>query len=217
MEVSEKAPKYTSEELKQMLEKQEAAERRELEKKRATYESNKHQLVEALVAKASKIQMELKDFKSECVFSLNEFYKLLKAYGDVRKSNKGTFTIESEDKEMSVSYERHATFGFNELGEAAADKIKEFLEGTVKKRDARSYKIIMNLLDKTSNDEYDPRSIHKLYKLENQKEFQDERFLSAIALFKEAYVERNTAYYVRFSVRNEEGKLEALNLNWSSI
>jgi hypothetical protein len=208
----------STEELEALLEKKKKAEKRELEKKRTDYEKEKDNLVFMLSAKAFEINEELVDFKEIATERLNDFYGLLKKYGDVRNSNKGTFEITNKEGDLKVQYNHNKTFGFNEKGAIAAEKLKEWLSLFVKKADKDLHDFFISLLDKNAKDEYDPRNINKIYKYENRGgKFDHELFQGSVKLFKEAYVEKESSYYIRFYKKDEEGKWHSINLNWSSI
>lgn len=205
----------STEQLEAALKAKKDQEKKEREERRKAYEVHKDKLVVSLVDNADYYHRELLEFKMLATKRLNAFYERLKEYGDIPESNKGSFSIQNAEGTKKVEYNRNAVFGFDERSVAAEAKLKEWLGATIKKRDKETYDLIMGLLDKSKNDEYDPRNIAKLYKFENR--FDHPLFQEAIALFKESYREMSTNFYIRFFEKDGEGKWQNVQLNWSAI
>lgn len=206
----------STEELEQALAKRKAAEVAALEKERKLYEARRETLISAASTMAKDLSDQLTQFKADVFKGVTAFYEQMKEYGDVKTSNKGNFSILSEDKRFKMEVTRNKQFGFDERGNQAEELIKEFLEDKTKKGDKEAYQLISTLLEREQKSgKFDPRNIHKLYQYEHK--FKDDRFARAIKLFKEAYTEQKTCQYVRFYEMNENGKYEAIALNFSSI
>ncbi len=201
--------------LEKALEKKKADERKAELKAQADYQKAKFELVEELFQRATNIHSQMAVFKSEATGKLNDFYEKLKAYGDVRDNNKGSFTIWNEDNTQGVEYCNHRVFSYDERAIPAAEKIKQYLEQTVKKRDKRAYEMISKLLEKSRNQDYDPNNIQKLYGME--KEIGHPLFTAGVEGFKEAWTEKSTSHYIRFYKVDAEGEKVSIQLNWSSI
>lgn len=206
---------FPTELLEQVLENKKKAERKEAIKKKEAYEKEKYDLVEDLFSDALELNIEMTEFKAEATTRLNNFYKRLQEYGGVRADNKGSFTIWNQDNTRGVEYCNHRVFGYDERAIAAAEKIRRWLETTVKKRSLEDYKFISKLLEKSRNQDYDPNNIQKLYSME--KEVGHPLFTAGVEGFKEAWTEHSTAHYIRFYQKDAEGKKTTVQLNWSAI
>jgi hypothetical protein len=219
-ETIEKAPEFDlssipADVLERALEQKKEKERKAAVKAKEAYETSKFNLVEALFANAVSIHMDMVEFKREATEKLNDFYEQLKEYGDVRSDNKGTFTIWNEENTHGVEYCNHRVFSYDERAIPAAQKIKQWLEQTVKKRDKKAYNMISKLLEKSRNEDYDPNNIAKLYSME--KEIGHPLFTAGVEGFKEAWTEKSTKHYIRFHQVDAEGEKLTVQLNWSNI
>lgn len=201
--------------LAKALEKKKEDERKAAIKAKEAYEKDKFNLVEDLFSVAVGINIDLVEFKTDATKKLNDFYERLKKYGDVRSDNKGSFTIWNEDNTKGIEYCNHRVFGYDERAIPAAEKIRQFLEQTVKKRDKKAYDMISKLLEKSRNQDYDPNNIQKLYSME--KEIGHPLFSAGVEGFKEAWTEKSTSHYIRFYQVDAEGERHTIQLNWSAI
>lgn len=206
----------STDQLEKLLQKRKAKEAKELEAKRKEYENNRELLIKSSMTIAQRIHDDMKSFKQDLFKGVENFYDLMKEYGDVKKMNKGNFSIKSHDGQFKLEVSKNITFAFDERGDQAETLVKEFLQDKIKKNDKVAYELITSLLERDKKSgKFDPRNIHKLYAYETK--FQDERFQKAMRLFKEAYTEQKTCQYVRFFQMNDNGKYEAIGLNFSSI
>lgn len=205
----------TLEQIEELAEKKRKKMKADLEKGRIKYEEDKDHLIHQQILVARHINASLMEFKKGASEALSKFYHRMMEYGGVKKGNKGSFQIETSDDNMRIVYSRNVTFGFDERGDIAAEKIKMWVETMVKKKDKDFYNFVISLLDKSKQDGYDPRNIHKLYKFENK--FDHQLYQEGIALFKEAYKEMSSTYYIRYFEKDKEGKWQSIQLNWSAI
>lgn len=201
--------------LERALEKRKTDQRKAEIKAKEMYEKDRNDMVEKLSQRAVNINAQMAVFKSDATADLNAFYERMKEYGGIKSDHKGSFTIWDAEKTKAVEYCNHKVYGYNEHGAAAAAKINEYLEQTVKKRDQKAYKMISALLAKSRNDDYDPNNIQKLYTME--KEIGHPLFTAGVELFKEAWTEKSTSHYIRFYQVNSEGEKVNVQLNWSSL
>lgn len=205
----------TIEELEEQIAKKKAKKQKELEKTRHEYEKRKQELIDNHIDLAINQCTALLRFKEKATKDLNDFYQQLMEYGGVNKGNKGSFKIINKEGTKKVEYSRNVIFGYDEKGEIAAQKIRAWLSEKVKKLDKESHGFFLGLLEKSKDDGYDPRNIAKFYKYEN--EIKHPLFQEGVKLFKEAYKEQKTNFYIRYFETDSEGKWQPINLNWSSI
>ncbi|RKE02334.1 DUF3164 family protein [Marinifilum flexuosum] len=206
----------SKEELKAELERREAKEKKDAEKAKQKYEGNRDDLVKKMCSAALYIHQMMKEFKSESIQKLDAFYEQAKAYGDVRSTSKGGFSLRTSDGEYKVSYDRNTQADYDERADIAEQQLREFLKHMVKKRDKDSYELITLLLERGKSGKFNPANINQLIKEENR--FNDPRWVKAIQLFKESHEVRLIAYSVSFYTKNADtGKDEVIKLSLPSI
>lgn len=208
----EQLDKLSTQELQELLEQRKKDEKAVKERERKQYELKRDRLVNRQLQRAKRLSSLLEEFKSKSFDDLEDFNKDMLSYGDYKKDGKGNFTIKNEDSTQKIEFSRQPKFEFDERAAIAEQHIKDFLSDMVKKKDLKIYNIITSLLEKR-NKQYDPRLISKLY----QHEFEDERWVKGIKLFKESYRETGSRFYVRFYEQNENGEWNSVNLNFSSL
>lgn len=205
----------TDEELDRMLQDRKKKKQREDAAKRKAYEAAREELVIKQVNNALIAQDALREHKSNVFNELVEFATKMNEYGDIKGNSKGGFAIRSADDTHKVTYSQQVIKGFDERADLAEKKLVEFLESFIKSRNKKAYKLVMSLLERTTNGEFDVNMINRLYKMEG--DFDQPLWVEAIGLFKEAYTEQKTVQYVNFYKRDEHGKWANITLNFSAI
>lgn len=206
----------TSDELKLLTKAKREAEAKQEATRKQKYVKLREEVIQMLISKSEEIEDDLKDFKKFAFVQLDDFYKKMIEYGEVSENNKGSFSLKSEDGNMKVEYAVQMTKEFNELADLASDHMRNFLSSYVKKKDLHTYELILGLLEKKGkNNSFDIALIGRLFQMEHK--FTDPEWKKAIDLFREAYVETNSAKYIRFYKRNETGQWQNINLNLASV
>ncbi len=205
----------TAAELKELLrdtQRREAALKAKKEKK---YQEVKNQLVNELVHNALGIQEILLEFKKKGFERLKEHYELMKEFGEVKSDSKGNFHLKTEDGEYKLEFSNHMIKEFDERAELAAQHLEDFLLTLIKKNDTSIYEYLKGVTEK-KNDKFDIKLVGRLFKMEDK--FDHPSWRKAIELFKAAYVEVDSAQYIRFSKQNAQtGAYENINLNFASV
>jgi hypothetical protein len=208
--------KLSKEELIAHVAKMEKAEHEEKIRKQKQYEEMREQSVVGMCNVAIRHSEELAMFKHMAFDTMNQFYTMMIKYGNVQNDAKGNFTIYSNDKRFKVLFCKNVAKGFDERGNLAESKLKEFLESFVKKRDLASYDIIICLLERNKvSGDFDAGLIGRLFQLEDK--FDHPLWKEAISLFKESYTERSSTEYIRFYKMNETGGYDIIPLSFSNI
>lgn len=191
--------------LQEQLKQRERDKQLELQQKRRAYESEKDKLVEDFVTRARHVSNEIAQLKSDAIQAFEEFRLKMLEYGDLRggEKNKGSFQLRDSSDQFQVSVRNAVSKAFDERAELAEQHLKQFLESFVRKRDTKLYKMIMTLLERNEKTgKLDISNIQRIYKMEH--DFDDENWLKAVQLFKEAYQERTQKTYIQFSVKTEQ-------------
>jgi hypothetical protein len=205
----------TNEELDQLVKDRQRKAKADKVKKELAYQAAKNELVNKLVHNAQGLSDLLKEFKDQAFDQLNGHYQRMKEYGDVKEGHKGNFQLKSEDGEFKVEFTNQIIKEFDERADMAAEHLNEFLLSHVKKRSKADYNMIKTFIEK-KNDKFDVSLVGRLYQMEDN--YEDQLWKKAIELFRVAYVEVGSAYYVRFFKRNDQsGQWEAINLNFASV
>lgn len=205
----------TADQLEQLLAKKRKEEAAEREAKRQAYETSRDDMVQAAVTLAERLSNDLATFKLDVFGRFQQLYILMMAYGDVRRDSRGSFTVKTTDGNLKVEVDHQRIFSFDERAIAAAQLVRDFLADKVKKKDQKTYDLIVDLLEKDKQGNFDPRKIQLLYK--HEPRMQDDRFTQACDLFRESYTEDRTAQYIRFYRKDESGKYRPISLNFSSL
>lgn len=202
-------------ELEEQLQKKKERERKELERKKKQYEEATNERTKNLVGKAIELKSALEAFKEICVQELDQQRELIQEYGSLRSNSKGGFSIENADGTARIKHPYRSIGVWDERATKAVELLKGFLHDTVKKRDKDAYEIIISLLEKNKDGQFEYSRIQTLYKYEDR--FDDKRWKEAIRLLKESYKITSSKYDIYFQIRNGQGKWQTLNLNFASL
>ncbi|MBL6448548.1 DUF3164 family protein [Fulvivirga sp. 29W222] len=212
---TEELDQLTDDQLEQLLEKRRKTKQRKEEARRKKYEQDRENLIKDLTKEAVEISIEIKHFKRDAFNKMDQFYEVMKQYGDIKPNSKGGFSIENAEGTLKIKYSSQTRKGFDERADMAEQKLKSFLERFVKVRAKETYKLVLQLLERTHSGDFDDKLIMKLWNMEN--DFDDEDWREAIKLFKESYNPKETTRYINFYQRNDKGQWELINLNFASI
>jgi hypothetical protein len=216
MSTSEAIAGMSVDELKKALAEKEGAQKAEQTKKRNNYEKRREGMLNHLGAKAIKLSNLMEELKAQSFEELAGFREQMIEYGDLRggEKNKGSFEIKNE--KFKVQFATQVVKRFDERASMAEAKMNTFLTGFVKARDRKLFNMISGLLRrKEDTGEFDIDLINRLYSMEDQ--FEDQDWLDAIRLFKEAYSPVGTAQYVRFYKALANGGYEAIVLDFAKV
>jgi hypothetical protein len=206
----------STQDLEALLKEKKANEAAESAKKRNNYEHERDVLINLLGSEAAHAHIVLRELKRLAMLRLKDFRTRMLEYGDIKggEKNKGNFQIENEN--FKILFSTQVRKKFDERSETAEEHLKLFLNSFVKKRDQKLHKFIMGLMERNSKTgDLDIDNINRLYAMEN--DFDDENWKKAIVLFKESYNPTETAEYVRFYKKNENGGWDLINLQFSGV
>ena len=205
----------TNEQLQAELERRKSVEKEAEKERKKVYEANRNNLVTELVHEASDIYAQMAIFKIKAVEKLEEFYEEAKEYGNVKKSSKGGFSLRSADGDLMVKLVRNTKSYYDERANTAEDLIREFITDMVKKKDVAAFNLIMALLERGKNNEFNPANIATLIK--KKDDFKDARWQRAIKLFEEAHNTVLISMNVEFYRKDKADKDQSIVLTLASI
>lgn len=206
----------TDEQLQKALKEREKKRKAEEQRKRREYENAKDRLTKDLYHQSIGLHESLSKFKQYAFEAMGHFYARMLEYGDLKEDNQGSFSIQSEDGTIMIKRDMHRNWYFDEKADLAEKHLQKFLQEFVKKRHLEVYDLITTALKRGKDGSLDPRSVHRLYEIEDR--FEHEDWVKAIQLFKEAYKEGHTSKYILIKHRkNTDENWEAIQLNFSKI
>lgn len=206
----------TVEQLEELL-KQKKSEQRDIEnRQRQAYVAQRDAIVRELVDCAEKMHKELSHFKAKAKSRLEDFRDAASKYGDIRGNSKGGFGLRTEDGKLKVVLERNIKTEYDERADMAEQLLREFLDDTIRKKDQKMHKMITSLMtrNKKSGD-YNPVSINSLLSMAD--EYDDERWVKSMKLFRESFRVTEVSMSVSFYRKDEDGKDQIIPLSFPSL
>lgn len=202
-------------ELKAQLAEAEAQEREEKLAKKEAYETDRNNMVVALISEAVEVHSALAEFKQRSMKTLKAWFERMKEYGDAKETQEN-FQVLSKDGSLKIIFTYNVTKGFDERSKLAEEKLKEYLETKVRLRDLKSYKWIKSLLERnTVSGDLDISNIQKLYQQEMVEN--DPLYTESMNLFRESYVEQGSKYYARFQKKDANEQMVTIKLDFANI
>lgn len=206
----------TVQELEAMLAEKKKQEKEAKRAMREAYEAERDQMVKYLIGRAAELNEAMSTFKQEAIEKLEAFRETAKEYGDIRSHSKGGFSLRSTDQSLMISYDRNTKSEYDERADMAEQLLKEFLEAKVKTRDKKAYRTVTALLTRNNKTgQFNPVSINSLLAIEDN--YDDERWVKAMNLFKESYTNIFISMSVSFYKKNAQDKDELIPLTFASI
>jgi len=207
--------KISTDELKELLQKKQKEEKKKRLLAKQEYEAKRDLLVRSLVDRSNVLHNQMRDFKQYCIDTLENFRIEALAYGDIKKTSKGGFSLRHSETQELVSLDRNTIAEYDERASIAESLIKEFLEDQVKKRDQKTYRMVAALLERNKQGDFTPGRVASLLKVKDN--YDDPRWVKAMQLFEESYRVRDISYSVSFFKKNRLDKDEAISLTLASI
>lgn len=210
----------TPEEIKAYLAKKEKATKAKKAKEMAQYVSERDSMISELIQEALELEQNLKTFKAKVHASMDEQKEKLDAYGKIRSNSKGGFHIIDKDGLFMVKRRRDTEPRWDERSDKGVALIKDFLGDKVKKRDRKTYTLIMGFLEKNANGDLEHARVMELLKHEDL--YNDDRWVEGCHLVKEGYSSYLKAfgYELKTKVVTEEnptGKWQNIILSFSAL
>lgn len=207
--------KLTDEQLEELLSKRKEEKRLAKIAQKEAYEKDRNSMVAVLISEAVELHASMLQFKQQAMQQLSNWLERMKEYGEGKEDQQNCQLL-SADGTLKIIYTKSISKGFDERSKLAEEKLKQYLEVKVKKRDKESYKLIMSLLERNHvTGELDISNINRMYKME--EEINDPLFSESMALFRESYVETTSKNYARFYKKGENNQWQAIVLDFAVL
>lgn len=203
------------EDLEKLLKEKKASAEAEKAKKREQYEKERDEAVNQLVTEAKGHSEQLYGFKIFAMQMMESLRIATQEYANIRKNSKGGFSLRNNDGSKMVTLRRNVISEYDERADQALLLIRDFLETTIKKKDAQTYKTIQVLLERNKAGDLNPARVADLLKIKDN--YDDERWIKAMELFTESYREREVSYNIEFYEKDEQGKDQMITLTFASL
>ena len=169
--------------------------------------------------RAKKLSDDLLEFKRHLKTICEEVYtKTLAENGADVTDRKGNFTWYNFDRSIKIEVNINEGVDFDDiLMEAAKDKLNTFLEGESGSMDDMIRQLVLQAFE-TSKGKLDSKRVFQLISYRGRlKGDKYQLFHEACDLITKAMRKTDSRTYYRIFARNEDGKYEAIDLNFSSV
>ena len=175
---------------------------------------NRHMLVTELVAEAKEIEEILMKFKAKIASRLDEFNQnmILKSGLDQLK-HMGNYTLYNFDKTQQIEVNNHGFITFDERINVAKGLISEYLSEKTQDIDNELMLIINKAFQTDKKGQFDTKRIVDLKDLK----IKHPTWKKAMEIIHECTLISKRKKYYNIKVRDAEGGLRNVNLNFSSV
>lgn len=182
-------------------------------------EKVKEQAAERLLKKAKKLSAALAEFKDEVASTSEEILKLVfEENGASRDNHKGNFSFYNFDRTIRVEVDNQERIEFDDgLIAVAKQHFDEFLTNSSTGIDEMIRQLILDAFS-TSRGKLDTKKVLSLVKY-RQRVPSDRypKFHQAIDAVEKAIRRPDSKLYFRIAERDDAGKYNAVNLNFSAL
>lgn len=204
---------YTEEQLEQMLKNRKRANDKKRRSERKAYEKKRDEFVSDMMKEALHYNEILTKFKEGLHSAFEEHQEILNKYGEIRKNSKGGFSLTSSDGKNRVKRIRATAPQWDERSKKGEELIMDFLKQKI--RSKKLHKLVMSFLQRDEKGNLEYSRVMNLLKMRH--EWDDERWIEGLNLMEESYTIHFRAYGYVFEKRDEGGKWERVEMNFSSI
>lgn len=211
-----KAKNMNVEEMRAALQEMEQKEQ-ELEQRKkleTAYVKRKDTRIDELMTEGQELALMLTRFKAKAHATMDLQATDLSEYGKVRSDSKGGFQVTHSDNKQRIIRRRDTDPVWDERAEKAVELITDFLGDKVKKRDTKTYNILMGFLARNKKGALEYAKVMSLIQYESY--WNDPRWTEGLHLIKEGYTLTFKAFSYEFKVLDAYGKWITLNLNFAS-
>lgn len=202
--------KLTEKERDALLMKLSAQKKQDAAKRRKNYKSARTRFIASVEKRLRKYVKDGRAFKEWLRVEAENYYGMLKDYGELKRDEQLGFTVNNETFRIQVKGNRVKRF--DERADIAVKRLMDYLDGWIRKRGNGEgnplYKLAMSLLQRNEYGDLDYKSISRLYELE--EDFNDTEYSEIMQLFRESNTVEGTVIRFYFEER------DSLN-NWVRI
>jgi hypothetical protein len=206
----------TIEEMEAKIAKMKEKKRKARENEKLEYVKNRDENIESIIEESIIINELVKKFKEKVAGIMVLQSEKLTEYGQIRSNSKGGFSITNALGDKRIVRRRDTEPNWDERAEKGVTLLRDYLGDVVKKRDVKTYNLLMGFLVKNEKGDLEHSRVMELLKHEDYSN--DERWTEGIRLVKEGYSNVMKGYGYQFLYRPNEGdKWSNINLSFSSI
>ncbi|WP_167597666.1 DUF3164 family protein [Leeuwenhoekiella sp. ZYFB001] len=205
----------TEEQLEAKLKELRAKKAKAAEREKKEYERKRDETINLIMKLALQTNEYLVELKNLCHNRMEEQAELLNNYGQMRSNSKGGFSITNEAGDYRITRRRDTEPIWDERSIKAQELIREFLGETIKKRDLKTYEILMSFLQKNEKGELEYARVMIL--LQHEAKYDDPRWVEGLRLIKESYSNHLKGFGYEVKRKGADGKWQTVNLQFSSI
>lgn len=171
---------------------------------------------ERIYKRSVEINELLKRFKNDVQKWCDEVYQMyIKEKKLDNKVPKGNFTFYNFNRTVKIEVNVNERIEFDELGIHASRKLlEEFLKENVQTQDDVIRQLILDAFS-TRNGKLDTKKVLNLIRYRSK--IKNSKFLRAIDLLEESIRKPSSKTYFRLYVKDEEGKWNPIELNFSAL
>jgi hypothetical protein len=179
----------------------------------SAFDRKKEQALGSLLKKAEKINEMLTAFKVESFNVGDALYEAMLRDANINiDTRKGNYSVFSFDKSVKLEVNVSDRIEFDENIVFAQHKLNEFINEKTAGSDIELRELINNAFT-TSKGRLDTKRILGLFSLKISHPL----WVEAMELIKKSISTNNTVRYLTIAVRDEFGKYEQVNLNFSNL
>lgn len=214
-EITMDITKMSPEQIKAFLQEKEKQEKAEKEKQYNHFIEEKENFIETAIRSFKTNHNELKELKEFSISRATELYNLMwelkgKAPKDVKK-----FQLVDKANKYKIVLERSERFKFNEEATVHIHGIKEIFKNKFESRNKGFYAVLDGILMKNSKGEYDAKLLAKAR--QQIKKLDDPELTREFDALEQCQIVDATSIYIRAYAKNELGKWEDINVQFSSL
>lgn len=169
-----------------------------------------------IATKAVSLHKKLADFKQELAQLHQEAYECYLQENNIdAKDRKGNFSWFNFDRSIKVEGTISERIEFDEMAvKASKELLYEFLSDNVQSEDEMIKEMVMSAFE-TTNGRLDTKRVFSLIRYKSK--IKNKKFHHAVGLLENGIRRPDSKIYFRTSLKNADGKYEAIDLNFSSI
>lgn len=203
-------------ELEEILSKKKKAAESKALKEKKEYESSRDSTIEDLIDEAREISRSMQRFRTKVDAVMEEQHSKLDGYGQIRSNSKGGFAITHSEGDARIRRRLDSEPDWDERSLKGVGLIKEFLFDKVKKRDKKTFELLMSFLVKNKKGDLEYSMVMQLLQHENL--YDDQRWAEGLKLLREGYKLYYKGFSYDFQVKDFKGaKWKLITLNFSQI
>lgn len=170
---------------------------------------------ERIYKRSVEINELLKKFKYDIQQWCDEVYQSYLNEKKLDNKTKGNFTFYNFNRTFKVEININDRIEFDELGiQSARQLLEEFLQDNVQTKDDVIRQLILDAFS-TRNGNLDTKKVLNLIRYRSK--IKNDKFLRAIELLEESIRKPSSKTYFRVFAKNEQGKWESIELNFSAL